>query len=153
MRPKLKKTNLDLVKKNYRSVSNLVFTERIVAQQISQHLCDCQLLPELQSAYRTGHSTETALLRVRNDILMNMNKQHVTLLVCLDFSSAFDTVDHDVLLKRLENNFGICGTALTWFQSYLKDRAQRIVIQGAITKSGLNRPDLTLSTGYPKAPA
>ena len=126
MRPKLKKTNLDLVKKNYRPVSNLVFiskaTARIVAQQISQHLCDCQLLPELQSAYRTGHSTETALLRVCNDILMNMNKQHVTLLVCLDFSSAFDTVDHDVLLKRLENNFGICGTALTWFQSYLKDR-------------------------------
>ena len=62
---------------------------------------------------------------------MNMNKQHVTLLVCLDLSSAFDTVDHDVLLKRLENNFGICGTALTWFQSYLKDRSQRIVIQGA----------------------
>ena len=60
-----------------------------------------------------------------------MNKQHVTLLVCLNLSSAFDTVDHDVLLKRLENNFGICGTALTWFQSYLKDRSQRIVIQGA----------------------
>ena len=139
VRPKLKKTNLDLVKKNYRLVSNLVFiskvTERIVAQQISQHLCDCQLLPELQSAYRTGHSTETALLRVCNDILMNMNKQHVTLLVCLDLSSAFDTVDHDVLLKRLENNFGIGGTALTWFQSYLKDRSQRIVIQGAKSAS------------------
>ena len=106
-------------------------TERIVAQQMSQHLCDCQLLPELQSAYRTRHSTETALLRVCNDILMNMNKQHVTLLVCLDLSSAFDAVDHDVLPKRLENNFGICGTAFTWFQSYLKDRSQRIVIQGA----------------------
>ena len=98
---------------------------------MSQHLCHCQLFRELQLVYRTGNSTKTVLLGVCNDILINMNKQHVTLLVCLDLNSAFDTVDHDVLLKRLESNFAICGIALTCFQSYPKDRPQRIVIQGA----------------------
>ena len=58
------------------------------------------LYPTLQSAYRKGHSTETALLKVQNDILMNMNCKHVTLLVLLDLSAAFDTVDHDILLAR-----------------------------------------------------
>ena len=63
----------------------------------------------LQSAYRAGHSTETALLKVHNDILINMNNQKVTLLVLLDLSSAFDTVDHQVLLRRLQVTFGITG--------------------------------------------
>ena len=60
------------------------------------------LYPTLQSAYGKGHSTETALLKVQNDILMNMNWKHVTLLVLLDLSAAFDTVDHDILLARLK---------------------------------------------------
>ena len=65
---------------------------------------------------------------MRNDILVNMNKQRVTLLVFLDLSAAFDRVDHDILLRRLEYKFGIRDQALTWFKSYLSNRSQRVVI-------------------------
>ena len=61
-------------------------------------MVDTNLYPNAQSAYRVHHSTETALLKVKNDILLNMNKQHVTLLVLLDLSAAFDTVEHNILL-------------------------------------------------------
>ena len=61
------------------------------------------IYPLFQSAYRQHHSTETALLRVMNDILLKVNSQHITLLVLLDLSAAFDTVTHDVLLDRLHN--------------------------------------------------
>ena len=73
--------------------------------------------PEFQSAYSKNHSTESALLRMRNDILVKMNRQRVTLLVCLELSAAFDTVDHDILLRRLEYNFGIKDQSLLWFKS------------------------------------
>ena len=149
VRPKLKKPGIDLVKKNYRPVSNLSFlskiTEKVVAQQTSQHMSVCQLYPDFQSAYRRDHSTETALLRVRNDMLLNMNKQYVTLLVFLDLSAAFDTVDHGVLLGRLEQKFGICGDALAWFRSYLTGRLQGILIKDAKSAS------FDLKLGYLKA--
>ena len=74
---------------------------------------------EFQSANRKYHSTETALLGMHNDILVSMNKQQVTLLVFLDLRTAFDTVDHDILLRRLEHKFGIKDQAVTWFKSYL----------------------------------
>ena len=83
------------------------------------------LYPTSQSAYRKGHSTETALLKVQNDILMNMNCKHVTLLVLVDLSAAFATVDHNILLVRLKSSIGINGTALNWFTSYLNNRSQR----------------------------
>lgn len=76
------------------------------------------LYPEAQTSYREFHSTETTLLRVKHDILMNMNQQHATLLVLPDLNAAFDTVDHDILLKRLQCMFGISGRAWMWFQSY-----------------------------------
>ena len=124
---------------NYRPVSNLAFlskiTEKVVAQQTSQHMSVYQLYPDFQSSYRQHHSTDTALLRVRNDFLLNLNKQHVTLLVFLDLSAAFDTVDHGVLLGRLEQKFGICGDALAWFRSYLTERSQRILIKDAKSAS------------------
>ena len=71
---------------------------------------------------------------MKNDILLNMNKQHVTLLVLLDLSAAFDTVDHNVLLSRLHSKFGISGTALEWFRSYLNGRSQRVMVQGNLSQ-------------------
>ena len=94
--PLLKKPGLDLLFKNYRPVSNLQYvsklTERMVFEQIHTHMMTHSLYPEFQSAYRKNHSTETALVRVTNDILMKMNIQEVTLLVMLDLSATFDTL-------------------------------------------------------------
>jgi hypothetical protein len=85
-----------------------------------------------------------ALLKVKNDILMNMNNQEVTLLVLLDLSAAFDTVDHSILLKRLQEDFGISGTVLSWFSSYLSGRSQKVVIDGVCSKK------FDLSFGVPQ---
>ena len=109
VRPILKKNGLDTVFKNYRPVSYLSFiskvTERAVFLQIDNHMKKHDLYPSLQSAYRKNHSTETALLKVTNDILMEMNSQHAVLLVLLDLSAAFDTVVDSVLLRRLQTSF------------------------------------------------
>ena len=96
--------------------------------QLVDHLTQNELVDIFQSAYRKGHSTETALLRVQNDILMEMEKENVVLLVLLDLSAAFDTIDHEILLKRLSTRCGIQGTALKWFSSYLKDRTQSVTV-------------------------
>ena len=93
--------------------------ERAVFDQVHAHLSEHELFPLLQSTYRQGHSTEAALLKIYNDILMAMNRQRVFLLVLLDLSAAFDTVEHSVSLSRLSTSFVIRGTALEWFVSYL----------------------------------
>ena len=64
---------------------------------------------------------------------MNMENQKVTLLVLLDLSAAFDTVDHRILLDRLQFDFGISGSALNWNESYLSNRTQRIYIDGVLS--------------------
>ena len=148
VQPLLKKPGLDLLFKNFQPISNLQFvsklTERVVANQIQCHMIKNNLVPQLQSAYRSHHSTETALLKVKNDLLMNMNKGQVSLLVLLDLSAAFDTVDHRILLKTLQAKLGVCGSALSWFKSYLEGRSQRICI-----KETLSRP-FDLKWGVPQ---
>ena len=84
--------------------------------------------------YRQNHSTETALLKVVNEILLKVNNQLVTLPIFLDLSAAFDTFDHDTMLRRLEYSFGIEGTSLCWFASYLSGRTQRIMINESLSK-------------------
>ena len=137
VKPLLKKAGLDLLPKNYRPVSNLQYvsklTEKAVFSQIHAHMMDNSIYPEMQSSYRQFHSTETALLKVMNDVLMKMNSQEVTLLVMLDLSAAFDTVNHDILIKRLHDDVGICDAALDWFKSYLHNRGQRVCIDGTLS--------------------
>ena len=120
--------------KNLRPISNLQFvskiTERAVFDQVYSHLTDNELFPVLQSACRKGHSTGTALLRVVNDILSDMNKQHVSIIVLLDLSAAFDTVDHAILLCRPQTSFGITVAALAWFSLYLSGCSQRVSVNG-----------------------
>ena len=122
--PLLKKTGLNKeVLKNYRPVSNLSFAskllERAVATQLSHYLDAYGLWEGKQSAYRACHSVETALLRINNDILRALDTQQGVFLVLLDLSAAFDTIDHQSLLNRLNQRFGISGIALDWFASYI----------------------------------
>ncbi len=132
------KVGADFTFQNLRPVSNLPFisklTEKAACNQTHCHMTVNNLFPPLQSAYRKNHSTETALLKITNDILLNMNKQHVTLLVVLDLSAAFDTIDQDILLDRMSTKLGIDGVVLKWFGSYLKGRSQRVAVHGAVSE-------------------
>ena len=146
--PLLKKDDLPHEFANLRPVSNLQLisklTERAVFDQVHRHMVEYSLYPVLQSAYRKGHSTETALLKVTNDILMNMDRQHVTLLVMLDLSAAFDTVHHEILLNRLDSRVGVKGQALKWFASYLTNRSLRVSFGQALSEK------FELSYGVPQ---
>ena len=83
---------------------------------------------ELQSAYQNHHSTEMALLRVKTDILENMDNGRVNFLIMLDLSAAFDTISFEFLTNRLQHRFGMNGTVLTWITNYLKGRVQKVVV-------------------------
>jgi len=84
-----------------------------------------------QSAYKANHSTVTALVKVQNDILRALDGQRSVILLLLDLSAAFDTVDHTILLTRLSQEFGIKGTVLSRFFSYLSDRKHFVCVNGA----------------------
>ena len=136
--PLIKKASLDPeTLSNYRPVSNLPFlsklTERVVNERIREHLALHHFLPPFQSAYRPHHSTETALLRVFNDLLLNIDGGQGALLVLLELSVAFDTVDHEILIRRLEFCFGMTGKVLDWVRSYLTNRTQAVKGNNAIS--------------------
>ena len=140
VKPLLKKASLDQNNlKNYRPVSNLSFlskvVEKIVQQQLFVYLDSNKLLPESQSAYRPSHSTETALVKIMNDLLLEMDRGNVSLLTLLDLSAAFDTIDHDILLDRLHSLYGISGIALDWFKSYLSDRSQYVTVNECVSET------------------
>ena len=136
--PSLKKHNLDIAYKNFCPVRNLAYictlSERASVHQFTEHLTVTERHSLPQSAHKSLHSTETALLKVKNDILLSMNRQHVTLLVLLDLSTAFDTIHHDKLIQRLESDCGVTDHALSWFRSYLSDRFQRVSVNGGLSK-------------------
>ena len=100
-----------------------------MALQLVDFIDNNGLCEVFQSAYRANHSTETALIRVYNDIAMSSDNQKSVVLVLLDLSAAFDTVIHSLLLSRLSARFGNCDQALDWLRSYLSDRTQYIIIQ------------------------
>ena len=86
-----------------------------------------------QSAYRKHHSTESALLNIHNDILLNMAKGSVTALTRLDLSATFDTIDHTILLDRLNVYYGISELALGWFKSYLSGRTHSVKVGNTLS--------------------
>ena len=96
-----------------------------------RHCDDSELLPKYQSAYGRYYSCETSLLKLRNNILWNIEDKLVTVVTILDLSATFDTMDHDLLLEVLYNKFGIDGHVLKWYSSYLKLRKFTVNINGA----------------------
>ena len=123
--------------KNYRSVSNLSFLskvlEKVVVNQLNTHINSSNTSNQYLSAYRKFHSTETALLKIHNDILASMDAGKVTALTLLDLPAAFDTIDHTILLSRLDDLFEVTGKALNLFKSYLTSRCQRIKISDCLS--------------------
>ena len=137
--PILKKINSDWNDlKNYRPVSNIGFVGKIIEKaaiiQVNEHMQANDLDDLFQSAYKNKHSTETALLMVKNDIEQALDDNNAVFLVMLDLSAAFDTIDHDILMQRLEHGFGIKGTALNWFHSYITGRHFRISVGGNMSE-------------------
>ncbi|KAL5270292.1 hypothetical protein ACHWQZ_G001136 [Mnemiopsis leidyi] len=129
--PIIKGENLDPnILKNYRPVSNLTFLgkiiERVVLNRLNSHLTSNNLQCPNQYAYKKNHSTETLMIKIVNDVLIAMDEKEATVIMLLDLSAAFDTVDHDLLLRILEKDIGLRGNVLQWFSSFLKGRSQRI---------------------------
>src|SRR6478609_9574841 len=136
VRPLLKKHSLsheDL--SSYRPISNLNFVskvlEHLIHTRLANHLQSFPSLCPFQSAYQRFHSTETALLRIHNDLALAINQQKVTALVLLDLSASFDTIDHHILIQRLTLTFGIFGSALSLLSSYLVNRSQFVYINSS----------------------
>ena len=149
VKPLIKNQNLDPEQlKNYRPISNLPTLSKVIEKVVTRQLCNYMvkngLENKFQSAYRKAHSTETALLRVNNDVLMAVDAKKAVALVLLDLSAAFDTVDHATLCSRLETLLGLKGTVLSWFQSYLSSRSQCVSVGDALSDV------LSLTFGVPQ---
>ena len=126
VKPLLKKFGLELITSNYRPVSNLSFLSKLVekcALKGFNHNSETNnLMPDYQSSYRNNYSYKTALLKIVNDLLWNLENRMITPLVTIDLSVAFDTIYHNILLDILSTKLGIKGTALDWFGVIFKTK-------------------------------
>ena len=115
---------------NSRPVSNQCFIFKILEKfdlsQVSSYINSHNPFNTCQSAHHPGHSTETALLKVVDDLFHSLSKGNISVLALLDFSSAFDAIDHPILVHRLHTDFGFIATVLQWFSSYLTNRTHYI---------------------------
>ena len=107
--------------------------ERAIATQIHNHLKNNDIIDNFQSANKAGHSCETALLRVYNDSVITIGRGNGAMLVLLDLSSDFDTIDHDNLFCILEKNVKVCGNPLKLIKSYFSNRTQRVQIDNVLS--------------------
>ena len=114
-------------------VSNLTFIskviEKVISARLNEHLINNSLFDPLQSVYRDKHSTETALIIVQNYIFTALDAGSSAILLMLDLSAALDRIDHNILLSRLCNVYGITGNALDWFRSYLTGRYSLLLLK------------------------
>ena len=132
--PLLKKTGLDSEEyKNYRPVNNLLFLskiiERCVDNQITNHMTKNRLHEGSQFAYKKHHNTEMMMLGIVNEALRGFDENQATVIIFLDLSAAFDTIDVDKLLDIMYEELGLGGTVLKWFRSFLEGRTQRVKIE------------------------
>ena len=147
--PPIKKPSLDKdLLSNYRPVSNLTLLlkvlERVVSSRIKTYLEDNHLTEPLQSAYRSSHSTETALLKVQGDLLFTLDANDVAYLVLLDLLAAYDTIDQNILLKCLNKDFSMSDCVLSWLTSYLSGRMK------CVTVNGVSSEEVQLEVGVPQ---
>ena len=131
--PLLKKPGLDQSDMaSYRPITNLSTMSKILEKQamrrLRPHVMSTGSFSEFLSAYRAGDSTETALLKVVNDVVTSTCDRLSTVLLSLDISAAFDTIDHNIFLDRISSDIGICGSALGWLQSFVTGRYQYVAI-------------------------
>ena len=147
--PILKKPNLDnSLLSNFRPISNLntisKIIERTVLNRLQPHITSNSNYTTYQSAYRPYHSTETALLHILDHAFNACDSKSVTILASLDLSAAFDTISHKILIERLEHEFGVSGTALSWLSSYLLKRSQFVKLGNHISST------ISLQHGVPQ---
>lgn len=138
--PLLKKAGLDPeTLKNYRPVTNELFisklTEKVVDIRIFEHMNINNLHSKYQHGYKKCHGTETISLKLVNDVLIGFESNSATIVLLIDLSAAFDTVDINKLLNILENDIGIKGIALAWLKSFLTGRTQRVKIENSLSDS------------------
>jgi hypothetical protein len=125
--------------KDYRPISLLPalskVLERIMKDQMLSFCNERNLLNRFQSGFRPGHSTTTALLKITDDISSNLDRNLITVLVLLDFSKAFDTVNHKLLCQKLKKSFYFSDSAVEFIKSYLMDRTQCVFVNGAYSSA------------------
>ncbi len=137
--PLLKKPTLNTsLIENYRPVSLLPFIaktlEQVILNQVSLFLLQNNKLDAKQSGFRSGHSTETALLSVTEALRIAKADSKSSVLILLDLTAAFDTVNHQILLSAL-SSLDITGIPLRWFESYLTGRSFRVAWGGEVSKA------------------
>ena len=142
--PKYKDKKLDKnEKKSFRPIFNIPILgkliEKVVLKQFSEHISHTPYDSPYQHGYKKFHSTETMLLEMYDEVLLGFDKNFCTVLVMIDMSAAFDTVDIDILLDILKNQLNITGTAFLWFQSFLKDRTQCVKIGNCYSNSAKSK--------------
>ena len=154
LKPLIKLMSLEVIFKSFHLISNLSFPskmiERVVCGQLSNYMNRTGKLEDLQSPYRSNHLTETALLKVKTDILNAMQNKQVTCLILLDLSAAFDTISHYKIINRLKFRFGLDDVGLDWITDYLANCTQRVMIkQDKFLDSATSSP-VTLAQGIPQ---
>lgn len=118
--------------------------EKVVTEQLTLFLEKHGLFDKFQSGFRKNHSTETALLKIQSDIMMSADSKEYTVMVLLDLSSAFDNIDHNIMINRLRDLVGMSGSVLKWFSSYLSSRSFSVYVNQIMSETA------ELSCGVPQ---